>query len=190
MSVLTLFLSYGFTEVKLERMNDLTEEDTSLEGKVEDVSIDGDTNYATDRWVSEDSQVVIRYHSCPVSYTLPGMTTAPELSSAERAAMEEAMLSSLQINFVDFKVSFNAESKTYEFAPTGGEAFAANYSAALEGTEAQRNDWIAFTDSMKTLSGRLTETLGSGYSFEVFHPDQQYTILYIRDGYVVLDYVK
>lgn len=190
MSVSLLFMRKGFKDIRLERMDDLTEDDKSLEGKVEDVSIAGDTDYLPNKWVPEDSQIVIRYHNCPVVYTLPGMITKPVLPSADRAALEQEMLATLQKNFVDFKVSFDAGSKAYEFVPTGGDTFMANYSAAVEGTKAQRDSWVAFAESMQRLSVRLSEALGSGYSFKVYDPEKEYTIFMVSDGYVFLDYVK
>lgn len=53
----------GFTNVSTEEIKDLYFGWLTTDGSVEDVSIDGSTDYGTDDWFQPDVGVVIRYHT-------------------------------------------------------------------------------------------------------------------------------
>ena len=60
-----LFKAEGFTNIKLEEIDDLIFGWLHDEGDVEEVSIAGDTDYSTSTWYPIDTLVVIRYHVFP-----------------------------------------------------------------------------------------------------------------------------
>lgn len=62
-SVVETFGSKGFTNIKLEKIEDLIMGWLTTDGKVEEVSVGGDFDYSPDKWVPADIEVVIRYHT-------------------------------------------------------------------------------------------------------------------------------
>lgn len=64
-SVVESFEENGFTNIKLEKIEDLVTGLLTKEGEVEDVSVGGDFDYSPDKWVRADTQVIIRYHAFP-----------------------------------------------------------------------------------------------------------------------------
>lgn len=66
-SVVESFEDNGFTNIKLEKIEDLITGWFTEEGEVEDVSVGGDFDYSSDKWVDADTEVVIRYHAFPKS---------------------------------------------------------------------------------------------------------------------------
>lgn len=63
--VIADFEEHGFTNIRTEEIDDLIFGWLTEEGEVEDVAINGDTEYAADKWVPADSEVLIRYHVFP-----------------------------------------------------------------------------------------------------------------------------
>ena len=59
------FESSGFTNIKLEKLDDLVTGWLTKDGEVESVSVDGDVKYSADRWYKNDVEVVITYHTFP-----------------------------------------------------------------------------------------------------------------------------
>ena len=51
------FESSGFTNIKLEKLDDLVTGWLTKDGEVESVSVDGDTKYSADAWRSEERRV-------------------------------------------------------------------------------------------------------------------------------------
>ena len=64
-SVLESFEDNGFTNIKLEKIEDLITGILTEEGEVEEVSVGGDFDYSPDNWVDADTEVIIRYHVFP-----------------------------------------------------------------------------------------------------------------------------
>ena len=64
-SVVEEFEENGFTNIKLEKMEDLIIGWLKEDGEVEDVSVGGDFDYSPDKWVPNDTEVIIRYHTFP-----------------------------------------------------------------------------------------------------------------------------
>ena len=56
------FEKQGFTNIKLEVIQDLVTGWLTKSGEVEKVSVGGDENYASDQWVPADTEVIIYYH--------------------------------------------------------------------------------------------------------------------------------
>ena len=59
------FEENGFTNIKLEKIDDLIMGWLTKEGEVEEVSVGGDVGYSPDVWVSADTEVIIKYHVFP-----------------------------------------------------------------------------------------------------------------------------
>lgn len=59
------FQTAGFTDVTTREVPDLINGWINKEGDVESVSINGDTSFSKDDWVSQDSSVVVAYHTFP-----------------------------------------------------------------------------------------------------------------------------
>lgn len=64
-SVVELFEEKGFTNIKLEKIEDLITGWLTKEGEVEEVSVGGDFDYSSDEWVQAETEVIIRYHAFP-----------------------------------------------------------------------------------------------------------------------------
>ena len=65
LDVKTMFEQAGFTNIRLEEIDDLIVGWLHDEGDVEEVSVGGDTNYSSYKWYPTDIQVIIRYHVFP-----------------------------------------------------------------------------------------------------------------------------
>ena len=63
------FESRGFTNIKLEKLDDLVTGLLIKNGEVESVSVDGDAGYSADTWYPADVEVVITYHTFPEKET-------------------------------------------------------------------------------------------------------------------------
>lgn len=61
------FKEKGFTNIKLEQIDDLIFGWLTKEGEVEEVSVGGNVDYSPDQWVSADTEVIIKYHVFPQS---------------------------------------------------------------------------------------------------------------------------
>ena len=68
-SVVEEFEGNGFTNIKLEKIEDLITGWLTKDGEVEEVSVGGDFEYSSDKWVNADIEVVIRYHTFPEKET-------------------------------------------------------------------------------------------------------------------------
>lgn len=66
-SVVETFEEKGFTNIKLEKIEDLITGWLTKDGEVEDVSVGGDVEYSPDKLVKSDTEVIIRYHTFPES---------------------------------------------------------------------------------------------------------------------------
>lgn len=62
-SVVETFEEEGFTNIKLEKIEDLITGWLTKDGEVEEVSVGGDYEYYSDKWVEADTEVIIRYHT-------------------------------------------------------------------------------------------------------------------------------
>ena len=63
--VIEAFEEKGFTNIKTEEIDDLVFGWLTEDGEVEEVSVGGDVEYAPDKWVPADIEVIIRYHTFP-----------------------------------------------------------------------------------------------------------------------------
>lgn len=57
------FEKQGFKNIKTEKMEDLITGWVTKDGEVKEVSVGGDVDYSPDEWISEDTEVIIKYHT-------------------------------------------------------------------------------------------------------------------------------
>jgi hypothetical protein len=79
-SVEDTFEEKGFTNVKLEKIEDLITGFLTKDGEVEQVSVGGDVDYSPDKWIAADTEVIISYHTFSENETeqKEGNTDAPK----------------------------------------------------------------------------------------------------------------
>ena len=65
MAVESDFREKGFTNIKYELIEDLITGWLTKDGEVEKVTVGGDPEYAPDKWLPADTEVVIYYHTFP-----------------------------------------------------------------------------------------------------------------------------
>lgn len=63
--VLKKFQEKGFTNIKLEKIEDLITGWLTKDGSVEKVTVGGDEKYSPDKWVDANIEVIIYYHTFP-----------------------------------------------------------------------------------------------------------------------------
>ena len=83
-SVVESFEENGFTNIKLEKIEDLVTGLLTKEGEVEDVSVGGDFDYSPDKWVNADTKVIIRYHAFPEKETEQTQKKSEENTNPEQ----------------------------------------------------------------------------------------------------------
>lgn len=59
------FEDHGFNNIMTKKKEDLVTAWLTKDGEVESVSVDGDKDYSSDKWYSDDVKVVITYHTFP-----------------------------------------------------------------------------------------------------------------------------
>lgn len=57
------FESSGFTNIKLEKIEDIITGWLTDDGEVEEVLVGGDSDYSADTWVDAGTEVIIKYHT-------------------------------------------------------------------------------------------------------------------------------
>lgn len=63
--VISIFKERGFSNIKTEPIDDLIFGWLTKDGEVEDVSINGNVEYSPGKWISNDAEIIIRYHTFP-----------------------------------------------------------------------------------------------------------------------------
>lgn len=64
-SVVEAFEEKGFTNIKLETIDDLITGWLTKEGEVEKVTVGGDEKYSPNKWIPADTEIIIYYHIFP-----------------------------------------------------------------------------------------------------------------------------
>lgn len=86
--VVTKFEKSGFTNIEVQKLEDLITGWITKDGSVESVSIDGDTNYDSSKRYSRDSKILIVYH------TFKNRDKDSESNSSDSSQSETSMMSS------------------------------------------------------------------------------------------------
>lgn len=60
------FEEKGFKNIKMVVLDDLITGWLTKDGEVESVSVDGNINYSSDKWYSDEVEVIITYHTFPI----------------------------------------------------------------------------------------------------------------------------
>lgn len=63
--VVSDFENNGFTNIKIEKLEDLITGWLTKDGEVESVSVDGSIDYSANSWYPNDAEVIITYHTFP-----------------------------------------------------------------------------------------------------------------------------
>lgn len=90
LDVIADFEEHGFTNIRTEEIDDLIVGWLTEEGEVEDVAINGDTDYSPDKWVPADSEVLIRYHVFPSDDEPEGAVDPSTEATTEPTVTEES----------------------------------------------------------------------------------------------------
>ncbi|MGL5329234.1 MAG: DUF4839 domain-containing protein [Peptostreptococcaceae bacterium] len=88
-SVVETFEEKGFTNIKLEKIEDLITGWLAKDGEVEDVSVGGDVEYSPDKLVKADTEVIIRYHTFPEEDTEIAKDNTNQEDIKEEAPLKE-----------------------------------------------------------------------------------------------------
>lgn len=75
------FEKHGFTNIKIEAIDDLIIGWLTEDGEVEKVSVNGDENYSADTWVAADVEVIIYYHTFSQEDSQPEQDTNKDIAS-------------------------------------------------------------------------------------------------------------
>lgn len=97
------FEEKGFTNIKLDKLEDLVTGWMTKEGEVEKVSVGGDEKYDPDKWVANDVAVVITYHA------FPEKEESPESEKSESSITETSESQKSDANEESLTVDNNAE---------------------------------------------------------------------------------
>lgn len=81
-AVVAIFEGNGFTNIKLDPIDDLIFGWLKKEGEVEEVSVGGNFDYSPDKWVPANTEVVIRYHVFPKEETNEPPKNNPETNES------------------------------------------------------------------------------------------------------------
>ena len=87
--VVEVFEEKGFTNIKTEPIYDLIIGLFTKDGEVEEVLVGGDVDYSADKWISADTEIVIRYHTYPVESEEIDATTDINEKEDEENLFEE-----------------------------------------------------------------------------------------------------
>jgi len=79
-SVEKKFEEKGFTNIRMEKLEDLITGWLTKDGEVESVTVGGNEDYSADTWVAADTEVVITYHTFPTESD--NTSPQPEISDA------------------------------------------------------------------------------------------------------------
>ena len=197
--VVVIFEEKGFTNIKTEPIEDLIFGWLTKDGEVEEVSVGGDVDYAPDKWVPADTEVIIRYHTFPADdaeetkpteaveetetptvETNPPETTPPETTEpAEEILTIEncpdlTTLLSLKDPFDPFVKEFASKYKGCIIEFDGNIAFMSNHDGYKT-----RYDILIY-------AGDYSETSASGPSFQ-FNDVNMFDLNLIGDN--IPDYI-
>lgn len=178
--VVLQFEDAGFTNVTAENEEDLVTGWIHDEGSVEEVSINGDTEYATSDWYEPDAKVVVRYHGFPehssssevapsetdasassgeVSSSVAGTTTdsATSAASSDASAASGASEGGGTIT-VDNNSEFAALLQAVDSDGPSVEAFAQKY----EGRTVEFDGCIEYLNNHDDYQTRYDYLIGAG----------------------------
>ena len=87
--VVSQFKDKGFKNIKTEKKEDLITGWLTKDGEVESFSFDGDQDYSSDVWYSNDVEIVITYHTFPEEEVSDTGTPGEKNSEKEDQITEE-----------------------------------------------------------------------------------------------------
>lgn len=141
------FEERGFTNIKLNAIDDLVTGLITKDGEVEYVSVNGDIDYEPDKWYPEDTEVIISYHTFPIEETNEALNDIKAIDTSDKNDMADDTEVS--------DVSVNSESSDPDILTTDN-------CPDLASLLATQGSWDpAYADFAKTYRGKIIEFNGS-----------------------------
>lgn len=114
-SVVESFEEKGFTNIRLEKIEDLVTGWLTDDGEVEKVTVGGDENYSPDKWIDANTEVVIYYHTFPSDDNSSNNTqeNVPSDTTDDTADKEQDIVSG-KIEMPNSSVSYEGDQWTLE----------------------------------------------------------------------------
>ena len=146
------FEKEGFTNIRLEKLEDLITGWLTKDGEVESVSVDGDIDYSADTWYPSDVEVLIIYHTFPekdenpseqtdtkdsnpdtiVSDSVLTVKNCPELADilsiyADRDPSYSSFSEKYRGKTIEFDASIDYKDNTITYNPFNGKSTVSEY---------------------------------------------------------------
>jgi len=85
-AVMDALQTAGFTDVKTDVLDDLVTGWVTGDGSIEQVAINGDTDFTSNEWFPKDAKIIITYHTFPSTETekVPETTETPEVTATTK----------------------------------------------------------------------------------------------------------
>jgi len=85
-AVMDALQTAGFTDVKTDVLDDLITGWVTRDGSIEQVAINGDTDFTSNEWFPKDAKIIITYHTFPSTETekVPETTETPEVTATTK----------------------------------------------------------------------------------------------------------
>ena len=77
----------GFTDIKIEKLEDLITGWLYKDGEVAKITVNGVTDFYTDKWFPADAKIIVTYHTFPPSVTTVAATTKAAAATAATTAV-------------------------------------------------------------------------------------------------------
>lgn len=157
------FEEKGFTNIQLDKLEDLVTGWMTKDGEVEKVSVGGDEDYSPDKWVVNDAAVIITYHTFPEKKE----SSEPEESkSGESGSGEEPSSSSDGAD--DFKKSEiltsdnNDDLKKLLLLKSTSDPSISDFASKYQGRTIEFNGHIAYIDNHENSKTRYDILIYAG----------------------------
>lgn len=151
------FEKKGFTNIQFEVLDDLVTGWLTKDGEVESVSVDGDTDYSSDKWYPADVEVIITYHTFPGKESNDGST----ITSFETPSTTESIDS-------DILTVDNCESLAIIFAINADRDSAySNFASDYSGKTIEFDGSIDYKENHSTYNSFNGSTSVSEYEYDI-----------------------
>lgn len=113
--VVSIFEEKGFTNIRLEKIEDLITGWLTKDGEVEKVTVDGDENYSADKWVPADIAVIVYYHTFPENNNFSSNMLAGEsLDTSSDSTESNEDIALVRIEMPNSSVAYEGNQWTLE----------------------------------------------------------------------------
>lgn len=162
--VVQIFEGQGFTNIKIEPIEDLILGWFTKDGEVEEVSVGGDVEYSKNKWVAADIEVIIRYHTFP-SKEVENPEPSNPVSKPEQESKPAEQESNITIeNNTDFAALMKITDQT-------DTVTIRNFANAYKGKVIEFSGCVAFMMQHGSYTTRFDVCLANGnYDERVYGP--------------------